>query len=319
MKWRDYLSGNVALLLLMGSVSAENAIRPWRVAFVSSGGVGDQFNVFRDTLRSLGYEVGKNLLIDVREAQGNNDLLPNILKDVVNLRPDVIVAEATPAVAAAKKATSTIPIVMSPATDPIGSGFVESYSHPGRNITGLANMYGDLTAKTLDILHLVLPRARKIGILISSNPTHPALFQVAREGAEKLGISAERFIAERPDDLDAAFNAMKRANCEAVYVLADPPRAAIPKLARSFALPVIYQNNYYVERMDGLISYGPDVLGFYRRAADYVDRILKGKNPADLPVEQPTTFQFIVNVRTAKTLGLIIPEEVLAQADKVIE
>jgi putative ABC transport system substrate-binding protein len=163
----------------------------------------------------------------------------------IELKPDVIVAEATPAIVAAQKTTSTIPIVMSPATDPIGSGFVKSFAHPGGNITGVANMFGDLTAKTLDILHLVLPNAKKIAVLISNNPTHPPLFEAAKRGAEILGLSAERFLAATPDDVETAFKGMISANCEAVYVLADPPRAAIPEQALRLGLPVIYQVDYF--------------------------------------------------------------------------
>lgn len=319
MRRRILLSASVALLLTANSGPAETGARLWHVAYVTAGGEGDQVNTFRDALRDLGYENGKNLVLDVRAARGNYALLPQLLIEVVKSAPDVIVAEATPAVDAAKRATSTIPIVMSPATDPMGSGFVESFSRPGRNITGLANMYGDLTAKTVDILHLVLPDVRKVGVLISNNPTHPALFEVAKSAAATLGISAERFVAEKPEDLEAAFEAMRLAHCEAVYVLADPPRAAIPKLAFKASLPVIYQNDYYVNKMGGLMSYGPEVLGFYRRAAYYVDRILRGERAADIPVEQPTKFLFLINMAAARTLNLSIPESVLLQADKVVE
>jgi putative ABC transport system substrate-binding protein len=315
MKRREFLT---ALLYLMASGAAE-ASRPWRVAFVAAGIVGEEADTLRDSLRRLGYEAGKNLLLEVREARGNFGLLPDIMKELVSQNPDVIVAEATPAIAAAQRATSTIPIVMAPATDPIGSGFVQSFAHPGGNITGLANLYGDQTAKTLDFVHLVLPQAKKVGVLTSKNPTHPALFEAARSGASKIEISAERFIAGTPDELEATFEAIKLANCEAVYVLADPIRPAIPDLALKFGLPVMYQLDWYVAKLGGLMSYGAETLGFFRRAADYVDRILKGGNPAEMPVEQPTTFRFIVNLRTAKMLGLTIPEAVLAQADEVIE
>jgi putative tryptophan/tyrosine transport system substrate-binding protein len=318
MRRREFLASGAAVLSLTLSAAAEPS-KPWRVVLVSSGGAGVLVPVFQEALHQLGYEVGRNLLLEVREAKGNYSILPDIMKEVVSLKPDVIVVEATPAIAAAKKATSTIPIVMAPATDPIGSGFIQSFAHPGGNITGLANLFGDQTTKTLDFLHAVLPQAKKIGVLISSNPTHPALFEVAKVGASTIGISAERFVAETPDDLEATFEAIKSANCEAVYVLADPPRRAVPILASKFGLPVIYQNDYYVEKLGGLMSYGTDALSFVRSAASYVDRILKGDKPADMPVQQPTTFRFVVNLRAAKTLGLAIPESVLAQADEVIE
>jgi len=179
-------------------------------------------------------------------------------------------------------------------------------------------MLGDLTAKSLDILHVVLPNLKKIGVLISNNPTHPALAEVAKHAAETLGLSAERFTAATADDLEASFEAMRAANCEAVYVVADAYRPAMAGVARKFALPAMYQVDVYV-RDGGLMSYGPDLLAMPARAAYYVDKIIKGANPADMPVEQPTKFHFLVNLRTAKALGLTIPESVLPQADEVIE
>jgi putative ABC transport system substrate-binding protein len=318
MRRREFLTSSAALLYLRGLAAAEPS-RPWRVALLMSSNTTELVDILRETLHRLGYEVGKNLLLEVRKASGNYSLLPDLAKEVVSLKPDVIVAEATPAIAAAKRATSTIPIVMAPATDPIGSGFIQSFAHPGGNITGVANLFGDQTAKTLDFLHAVLPQVKTIGVLISNNPTHPALFEAAKRGASKIGISAERFVAERPEDLEAAFEAIKSANCEAVYVLADPVRPSIPQLATKFGLPAIYQLDYYVQKLGGLMSYGAETLGFIRRAADYVDRILKGGNPAEMPVEQPTSFRFVLNLRTAKILGLTMPEAVLARADEVIE
>jgi putative tryptophan/tyrosine transport system substrate-binding protein len=314
---RHFLLSGFAFLVTFDETLAESS-RVWRVAYVASGVAGKSFEALRSALRDLGYQEGKNLILDLREANGDYSLLPDLAREAVSLKPDVIVAVATPAIAAVQKVTSTIPIVMSPATDPVGSGFVRSFAHPGGNITGVANMFGDLTAKTLDILHLVLPQVRKIGVLVSNNPTHLPLFEIAKRGAERIGISAERFIAETPDDLETAFKAMKSANCEAVYVLADPPRYAIPALAVKFSLPVIYQIDTFVQ-IGGLMSYGPDLLAMNARGAYYVDRILKGGNPADIPVEQPTTFQFIINLRAAKAIGLSVPESVLLQADKVME
>jgi putative ABC transport system substrate-binding protein len=318
MRRRELLLGSFALLLLAPRRAVAESARTWRVGYVGSGSAVRTIPVLRDALRSLGYEDGKNLILDVREAKGNYSILPDLMREVVGLRPDVIVAEATPAIAAAQKATSTIPIVMSPATDPIGSGFIKSFARPGGNITGVVNMYGDLSAKTLDFLHLVLPNAKKIGVLTSNNPTHSPLFEVAKGGAQAIGISAERFVAETPNDLDAAFNAMKSANCEAVYVLADPPRDMIPELALKFVLPAIYQVDTYIQR-GGLMSYGPDILAMFVRTAYYVDKIIKGASPAEMPVEQPATFRFMINLRTAKAIGLTIPESVLLQADSIVE
>jgi putative ABC transport system substrate-binding protein len=316
MRRREFLAISFICFSLGSALAEPSGV--CRVALVSSGAVAETGVVFRRALQSFGYEEGKNLTIDVREAKGRFALLPDLLKQVVDLKPDVIVAVATPAVAAAQATTSSIPIVMSPATDPIGSGFVKSFAHPGGNITGIASLYGDLTAKTLEFLHVGLPTAKKIGVLTSNNPTHPPLFEAAKRGATAIGLSAERFTAADPDDLERAFMEMKAASCDAVYVLADPYQPTIPAIALKVGLPVIYQVRLYVEE-GGLMSYGPDALAMFVRAAYYVNRIIKGDNPGEIPVEQPTTFQFVVNLRTAKALGLTIPESVLLQADKVIE
>jgi putative ABC transport system substrate-binding protein len=318
MRRREILTvGSTCLMLARGRAFAEPS-RTWRVALVTSGQGGEILGLIRDALASLGYEEGKNLIIDFREAKGRYAILPDLVTELIAQKPDVIIAEATPAVAAAQKATSIIPIVMAPASDPIGSGFVQSFTHPGGNTTGVANMFGDLTAKTFDFVRLVFPSAKKIGVLISNNPTHPALLEVARAAAASIGIEAEGFIARNPEDIEAVFVQVKETNCEVVYVLADPPRPILPPTALKLALPTVFQVSSYVP-MGGLMSYGPNIGSFFTKAAQYVDRILKGGKPADLPVEQPTTFEFIINLRTAKALGLTIPEQVLLMADQVIE
>jgi len=315
------ISRRVVLIGCLG-LATQKAVaqrsRIWRVAYLVSGRGSATTPVIKDTLRSLGYEEGKNLVFDVREANGRYSELPELMQQLLQLKPDVIIAEATPAIAVAQKATSTIPIVMSPSTDPIGSGFVRSFAKPGGNITGVANMFGDLTAKTLDIVRLVFPNVRKLGVLTSNNPTHAALFEVARDAAAKIGISADRYIAPNPEDVKKAYQDMKAAGCDVVYVLADPIRPSLPSIALEHRLPSVFQVNSYTE-LGGLMSYGPEILSLFVKAAHYVDRILKGGNPADIPVEQPTQFVFTINLRTAKALGLSIPENVLIMADKVIE
>lgn len=290
----------------------------WRIGYLGSGDLGAGFMVFRQQLADQGYVEGKDFVLDARTVKGTFDLLPAMAKDMIAEHPDVIVAEATPAIAAAQRATATIPIVMSPSTDPIGSGFVKSFARPGGNITGFANMFGDLTAKSLEILHLVVPAARTVAVLMSSNPTHAGLFEVARTGAQKVGMTALPFVAPTPADLERAFLEIKNANCDALYVLADPYRPVIVELAASARLPSIFQYSLFVD-IGGLMSYGPDILDIFRRAAVYVDKIIKGAKPADLPVEQPTKFDFVLNLKSAKALGLSIPESVVILADKVIE
>ncbi|MBK3659999.1 ABC transporter substrate-binding protein [Bradyrhizobium diazoefficiens] len=292
--------------------------QPRRIGLVTSGQGDRIIGWFREAFKAKGYHEGKDLIIELREAKGHYALLPNLVDELVALRPDVIIAEATPAIAATQRATSTIPIIMSPSTDPIGSGFVKSFAKPGGNITGVANMFGDLTAKTLDIVRLLFPKVQKIGVLTSDNPTHPALAEIAATTAGAIGIAAQLFVAPNPEDLDKAFADMQAAGCEVVYVLADPPRQALPSIALKYRLPTAYQVTNYPD-LGGLMAYGPDIKALFLLAADYADRILKGANPADLPVEQPTKFQFVINLQTAKALHLAVQEQVLLLADRVIE
>jgi putative tryptophan/tyrosine transport system substrate-binding protein len=308
----------ICLLAAVGVARAASA-KIWRVALVTSGRGVEILDIVRSSFRSAGYEEGKNLIIDFREANGHYESLPGLVNELITLKPDLIIAEATPAVAAAQRATQTIPIIMAPASDPIGSGFVKSFTHPGGNITGVANMFGDATTKTLDIIRLVFPNAKTIGVLISNNPSHPPLAEVAVRAAEAIGISASSFVAKNPEDLENAFAQMKAANCEAVYVLADPPRPALPPIALKAGLPTIFQVSTYVTLHGGLMSYGPNIRSFFTKAVEYADRIMKGADPKELPVEQPTTFDFVVNLRTARALGITIPERVLLMADQVIE
>jgi putative tryptophan/tyrosine transport system substrate-binding protein len=317
MKRRVFIAGLGAAMASPIGVSAQRQ-KVWRIGYLASGPLDGGLVVFRQQMVDQGYVEGKDFVLDTREAKGRFDILPGFAKEIIAEHPDVIVAEATPAIAAVQRETSTTPIVMSPSTDPIGSGFVKSFAHPGGNITGVANMFGDLTAKSLEILHLVVPNAKTIAVLMSSNPTHAPLFEVARTGAQRIGLTALPYVAATPADLERAFLEIKKANCEALYVLADPYRPIIAELAVSAKLPSIYQYSLFVD-IGGLMSYGPDVLGMFKRAAVYVDKIIKGANPADLPVEQPTKFEFVLNLKTAETLGLLIPESVVVLADKVIE
>jgi ABC-type uncharacterized transport system, periplasmic component len=317
MKRRTFLIGlGLSLAGAYGSLAQQQ--RVWRVAYLSSGRIDRQIEVFRKRMGELGYVEGNNLRIETRSADGDYRRLPTLANELVNLDPDVIVAEATPAIAAVQKLTSKIPIVMATVTDPIGSGFAKSFSHPGGNLTGSAPMFGDLAAKSFDILHLVLPNARKVAILMSSNPTHARMLESANSGAQTMGLTTVSFMARSPDDLERIFAEIADAKCDALYVLADPMRPRIPDLAAATHIPAIYQYSRYVE-LGGFMSYGPDVVGVIAHSADFVDRIFKGANPANLPLEQPTKFEFAVNLRTAKSLGLTVPESVLLLADKVIE
>jgi putative tryptophan/tyrosine transport system substrate-binding protein len=290
----------------------------WRVGYLISG-PPDALDSFRRRMTELGYVEGKNLIVDARAAVGRYDRLPDFAKEIADLHPDAIVAEATPAIAAAQRATKTIPIVMAPATDPIGSGFIDSFARPGGNITGVANMFGELTAKSLEILHRVLPDAKLVAVLMSANPTHAQLYEVASNGARMIGLSTTPFVAATPADLDRVFLEIKLAKCDALYALADPFRPKIPELAAVNQIPAIYQYSVFVETAGGLMSYGPNIRALIAHAADSLDKIFKGATPAELPVEQPTKFEFVLNLKTARALGLALPESIVLLADKVVE
>jgi putative ABC transport system substrate-binding protein len=269
-------------------------------------------------MRTLGYVEEQNVVFIAREAGGNLAKLPDLARELVSERPDIIVASATPAVAAAQLATSLIPIVMAPATDPLGSGFVKSLARPDGNITGVSNMTADLTAKSLELLQTIVPNARRIGVLMSANPVHPGQYKEAEGASRLLGMDLVPVTARTPEDLDKAFVVIARERCDALVVLADPIRSAIVDLANRSRLPAIYQISEFV-KAGGLISYGPSFHQLFRRAASYVDKILRGARPADLPVEQPTKFELVINLKAAKALGLDVPPTLLARADEVIE
>jgi putative tryptophan/tyrosine transport system substrate-binding protein len=302
---------------------AQQPNKVWRIADLYPGRLDNPpdralFDLFRAELRELGYIEGKNLIIDYREAGGKLERLPSLVSELIALRPDVIVAVTTPAIAAAQSATSTIPIIMAPATDPIGSGFVKSLARPGGNITGMANMVGDAVGKAVELLHTILPSAKRIAVLGSTNPTHPQQYELANVAAKSLGLATIAVMARTPDDLDQAFEKMKQEGCDALFVLADVTRPAIVPLAAKSRLPAIYQSTTFVD-LGGLASYGADIKAVFRKVAHYVDKIFKGADPAEFPVEQPVVFELGLNLKTAAALGLTIPASVMARADKVIE
>jgi putative tryptophan/tyrosine transport system substrate-binding protein len=295
----------------------------WRIGYLHSGFLDSKdhttlFEAFRQELHSLGYIEGKNLIIDKRGAETNVERLPALANELVALHPNVIIAVTTPAVAAVQRVTSTIPIIMLPVTDPIRLGFVKSLAHPGGNITGFAFMGQDFTAKSLEVLHTIVPGAKKIAVLMSLNPVHQQLYELTSSAAQLIGLSTVPIIAVTTVDLDRAFQEISKENCDAVLVLPGAIRLAIVTLAAVAKIPAVYQAIEFVEA-GGLASYGPSLQSMWKRSAQYVDKIFKGADPADLPVEQPTTFELVLNLQTAKSLGLSIPEAVILGADKVIE
>jgi putative ABC transport system substrate-binding protein len=301
----------------------QSSAKVWRVAYLYPGFLDNPvdhaaFDVFREAMRELGYIEGKNLVIDTRTAEGKAERLPSLTNELIALRPDVIVAVATAAIAAAQRATSTIPIVMAPATDPVGSGFIKSFAHPGGNITGVANMFGDSIGKSVELLNDIQPGAKRVAVLMSTNPTHPAQYALAETAAKTLDLAVVPIMAATPADLEQAFNKIDQERCDALLVLADPTRPTIISLAAKRKMPAIYQYSNFVD-LGGLASYGPSIPPLFRKAAVYVDEILKGADPADFPVEQPIVFELVLNLKTAAALGLSIPEAVVARADRVIE
>ena len=296
----------------------------WRVGCLYPSSASDVMGVatleaFRLKLLELGYVEGRNLIIDLRRAEGDYSRLPALAAELVALRPDVIFASATPAVSAAQRATSSIPIVMGPTADPIGSGFVKSLAKPAGNITGISLMSADVSAKSLEFLTVILPRARRIAVLRSANPVHAVLINEIGAAAGMLGLSIFPVMAATSSDLDEAFESMAKEGYDGLVVLADPRLTTrIPELAAKARLPAIYQFGQFA-KFGGLLGYGPNLPELFRRAAVYADRIFKGATPADLPVEQPTKFELVINLKTAKALGLEIPPTLLARADEVIE
>ena len=277
---------------------------------------------FLQGLRELGYEEGKNILIEYRYAEGKFDRLPALSAELVQLKVDLIVTVGTASTRPANDATRTIPIVMAQDSDPVGNGFVTSLARPGGNITGLSQMAPDLAGKELELLKDVLPKLSRVVVLGTSNSASNA--QALREmatPAKALGVTIEYQDVRNATDLEAALAAAMKGRAEAVLVLTSAVftinRAQLFGLVVKNRLPAIYPQSDYVDA-GGLMFYGPNVTEMFRRAATYVDKILKGNKPADLPVEQPKKFEFIVNLKAAKQIRLTIPPNVLARADRVI-
>ncbi len=308
------------------AVRAQQPGRIWRVGYLSPSPATNNFarslfEVFRLRLQELGYVEGRNLVLEVRRAEGDFARLPGLAAELVSLRPDVIVAAATHATAAAQKATSSIPIVFLFDGDPVGNGFVNSLAKPGGNITGLSSMNRDLAAKSLELLLLVVPGAKRVAVLMSDNRLHALQIQDIHGPAQKLGLRIVHVTAIAPADFEEGFAKIGTEKCDGLIVLADANTAhyrRIVDLAAKTRIPAVYQVSAFA-RMGGLLSYGTDVGDVFRRGAGYVDRILKGAAPAELPVEQPTKFELLINLKTAKALGLTISESVLVRADEIIE
>ncbi len=277
---------------------------------------------FRQGLREHSYVEGQNIILHFRWAEGRIEPLPNLAAELVRLKVDVIVTSGTPAGLAAKRATATIPIVLASAGDAVGAGLVSSLARPGGNVTGLSVLYPELEGKRLEILREIVPRASRIAVLM--NPTNPftaPAWKGTRTAAEALRITLQPAEVRVADDFEGVFAAITKAKPDALIVLADrvliSHRARIVRFAAQRRLPAIYPFREFVEE-GGLVTFGPNFVEMFRRAATYVDKILKGAKPADLPVERPTKFELVVNLTTAKALGLEIPQSIIIRTDEVI-
>jgi putative ABC transport system substrate-binding protein len=277
---------------------------------------------FRQGLRDFGYVEGQTIAIEYRWAEGNFDRLPDLAAELVRLRVDVIFAAAAPSIKAARQATKTIPIVFEMLADPVSAGFVSSLAKPGGNLTGVAGLAPELSGKRLELLKEIVPRLNRVAIL--GNPSNPNFRPVLTEtetAASALGLQLQVLEVKEPVKLQSAFSAMNKARAEALTIIPDPMLLAEQKriidLAAKGRLPAIYGTSGVVEA-GGLIAYAPSQSEMFRRAAYYVDRILRGAKPAALPVEQPMKFELVINLKTAKQIGLTIPPNVLARADRVI-
>jgi putative tryptophan/tyrosine transport system substrate-binding protein len=299
----------------------------WRVGFlaarqVSSIHADPMFGAFPQGMRELGYVEGRNLVIEVRIAETADRLEP-LAADLVALPVDVIVAAGGTAVRAAQKASRTVPIVIGTAGDPVGSGFVKSLARPGGNITGLSDVASDMGTKLLDVLLTAAPKAKHVGVLVNpGNPSHATYLKSIQEGARTPGAAIAPLMAGSESEIEGAFATMAKQKTDAVIALPDPVfirlQRRIADLAANHRLPCISGFRHYVHA-GGLMNYGPDFAHNFRRAATYVDKIFKGANPAELPVEQSARFELAVNLKTAKALGLTIPGSLLVRADEVIQ
>ncbi|MBI2753268.1 MAG: ABC transporter substrate-binding protein [Betaproteobacteria bacterium] len=295
-----------------------------RIGFLAADSASTRvYEGFRQGMRELGYAEGQNFTIQWRFADGTYERLPGLAAELVRSKVDVIVAGTTLSVQAAHQATTTIPIVMVAVPDPVGEGFATSLSRPGGNITGLSNIVTELSVKHLELLRVAVPRLSRVAVLLNPlNPSDSLILEQIAGAAYSTGVKVSAIEASTAKQIDTGFEAMARARVEALIVAADSyfdvQREQIAKLAIKGRVPAIFSNREVTEA-GGLMSYGQDLTEHYRRAATYVDKILKGAKPGNLPVEQPTVLELVLNRKTAKALGLAVPQELALRADKIID
>jgi len=296
-----------------------------RVGILLAGSVSTAEGTSREIeqeLRRLGHDVGRNLLVLVRNAEGRLERFPTLAADLIAEKVDVIISSGTLPTQVTREATSTIPIVFFGVTDPVGSGFVQTLARPGYNLTGVSPINVDLSAKRLEILKELFPRTSRVAVLVSDESNVPSQVEQVQIGAKRLGISTHVVRFVRREEFDGVSKQLRTWRANAMFVPDSSTHSynvkMLVELATQLGLPAMYARDRYTDA-GGLVSYGPNSATMYRRTAYFVDRILKGAKPADLPVELPTHFELVINMKTAKALGIKIPQSLLARADRVIE
>jgi putative ABC transport system substrate-binding protein len=320
MRRRKFIALVAACAALAPSMALPQASRMPRIGLLMLGTPDPTLFLrqFGDALRELGYSEGTNVALEVRNAQGSPARLPSLARELVALDVDLIVAFQTPAVVAAKAATTAVPIIMCPAQEPVQMGFVASFARPGGNITGVTTATADLAAKNLDLVHEALPAVRRLGVLGNpGDPFHKPFLESVEAAAQKLGFSLKTMLISG-DQLESAFAALVKENVEVVLVQPSLPREPACAIALKQHLPLIAPSAEFAVA-GGLMAYSADPASVYREAATFADKILKGRKPADLPVQLATKFLLVINLKTANALGLTLPPTLLVRADTVIE
>lgn len=315
----------LAILIFTPPVAAQQA-KVYRIGFISpasSSAMAARDEAFRQGLHALGYIVGQNITIEYRWADGKAERLPGFAAELVDLKLDIIVTHGGEATRAVQQVSTTVPIVIAAADDPLASGLVASLARPGGNTTGLSILTPDLTGKRLQLLKEILPRLTRVGVLWNpGNPISEPELRKADVAAASLGLQLQSLGVRDPREFASAFSSMKKERADALFLLSDAMffgrRKEIVDLAASNRLPLVAHLREFADA-GGLMTYGPNVLELHRRAATYVDRILKGAKPADLPVEQPVKFDLVINLKAARALGITVPASLLGRADHVIE
>jgi putative tryptophan/tyrosine transport system substrate-binding protein len=326
--WRRFVLALAFLAALAWAAQAQQPARTWRVGCLVSfpkpqSPIEDYWSAFTQRLNELGYVEGRNLIVERRFTEGKYERLPDFAADLIRRNVEVIVTDGTPPTIVARKTTKTLPIVFASAGDPVANGLAESMARPGGNVTGISLMSIDTTAKRTELLLRVFPRLARLAVLFNpANQYSQLALKQVQAAASTLNVEVVTFETRSPRDIEDAFTSMHGARVSAFITITDAflnsARRRIAEVAMQHQMGGIGSGSTFAE-VGGLMGYGPDPFWSFRRAADYVDRIFQGGNPAEMPIEQPTKLELVINLRTAKALGLTIPPEILVQADKVIE